>query len=381
MIQKITDRCVEISAFDAGKHPFEGQYPIPEGITYNTWLLDDGAAVLMDTVDAAFTKDWLDELKTVLNGRKLDYLVVSHMEPDHSGSILEVTKAYPEVKLVGNAKTFGMMDQFIQGVKAERVVVKDGETLQAGGISLRFVFAPMVHWPEVMVAYEEKDKTLFAADAFGTFGNGADAGWAEEARRYYGNIVGKYGVQVQNLMKKLSAFDVARICPLHGPVLSDEAMAEALRLYGLWSAWEPESEGTLVVCASFHGNTLAAAEAFCAMAQNEKEAALVDLSEAHTSYAIGQAFKYRNIALFCTTYDGAFAPLMEKFINSMKMKGIQKRRFALVENGSWAPMAAKGMRAALEGMKNIEVLDHQVTIRSSMTEANREELAQLAKEL
>ena len=363
---------------------FEGQYPVPDGVTYNTWVIEDDKTVLLDTVDESCRSAWMQELAAVLGGRRPDYLVISHMEPDHSGTIAALAEAYPEITLVGNAKTFGMLDQFFPGRPgANRLTVKDGDCLETGHHALRFVFAPMVHWPEVMTAFDEATGTLFAADAFGTFGEAEpkDA-WADEARRYYANIVGKYGPQVKALLAKTAALQIGRVCPLHGPVLEGEGLKDALALYTKWSAWEAESDGTLVACACFHGHTLKAAQAVAdELRAAGHEAEVVDLAHVHESYALGLAFKYSRIVLCATTYDGGYAPAMEEFIGSMKRKNLQNRTFALVENGSWAPMAAKQMALALEGMKNCAVLPEKVTLRSAMNEQNGEEIRRLCAAL
>ena len=384
MNRKITEGIVEISTHDKEIRRFEGQYPVPEGITYNTWLIEDDKFILMDTVDSAFAKPWLTELAAVLGDRKPDLLVISHAEPDHSGSIAALVEAYPEVTLVGNAKTFTMLDQFFpQPLKAARQVVKDGDCIETANHRLRFVFAPMVHWPEVMFTFDEATGTLFSADAFGTFGAAELTGeWESEARRYYGNIVGKYGAQVQAVLKKAAALPVKRACPLHGPMLEGANLSAAVSAYEKWSAWQPESDGTLIVCAGFHGHTLAAAEKIRGeLEASGHEAVVVDLTETDKSFAVGMAFRYRHIVLAAATYDGAYAPAMEAFIGSMKMKGLQNRVFGLVENGTWAPMAAKLMTAALEGMKNITVLATKVTLRSAMNAKNEEEIRALCEAL
>ena len=381
---KVAEGIVGISVHDKEIARFEGQYPVPDGITYNSWVIEDDQTILLDTADSAFTGCWLRELSAVLGEKKPDKLVISHVEPDHSGSIAAFVEAYPDVTLVGNAKTFAMLDQFFpQPVKAARQIVKDGDVLETANHRLRFVFAPMVHWPEVMLAFDEATGTLFSADAFGTFGAlERIGGWTDEARRYYGNIVGKYGAQVQAVLKKAAQLPVKRLCPLHGPVLEEQAMSEALASYEKWSAWQPESDGTLIVCAGFHGHTLAAAERIRSeLTAAGREAALVDLTAEDKSYAVGLAFRYGRIVLAATTYDGAYAPAMEAFISSMKMKGLQNRLFGLVENGTWAPMAAKQMAAALEGLKSCRVLEEKVTLRSAMNAKNEEEIRALCEAL
>ena len=374
-----------LSVMDTQIDLFEGQYPVPQGVSYNTHLIEDEKTALLDTVDVRFAAEWLQILAKALGGRELDYLVISHMEPDHSGSVAALCKAYPGVTLVGNAKTFAMLDRFWQdeAVTQQRVTVAEGGTLSLGAHVLHFALAPMVHWPEVMVAYEEKEKALFSADAFGCFGSaeGYEA-WEDEARRYYANIVGKYGVQVQALLRKAQAMDIAVICPLHGPVLSGERMARAVKLYDLWSRWMPQEQGVLVAYAGFHGHTAQAAQrmADCLRARGQR-VTLMDLSRVHRSYAVGEAFRYDRIVLAATTYDGAYAPAMEAFIGALKHKNLQYRTVALMENGTWAPMAAKHMRAALSEMKNMAVLDSQVTICSALSQKCCDDIATLADEL
>ena len=374
-----------LSVMDTQIDLFEGQYPVPQGVSYNTHLIEDEKTALLDTVDVRFAAEWLQTLAKALGGRELDYLVISHMEPDHSGSVAALCKAYPGVTLVGNAKTFAMLDRFWQdeAVTQQRVTVAEGGTLSLGAHVLHFALAPMVHWPEVMVAYEEKEKVLFSADAFGCFGSaeGYEA-WEDEARRYYANIVGKYGVQVQALLRKAQAMDIAVICPLHGPVLSGERMARAVKLYDLWSRWMPQEQGVLVAYAGFHGHTAQAAQrmADCLRARGQR-VTLMDLSRVHRSYAVGEAFRYDRIVLAATTYDGAYAPAMEAFIGALKHKNLQNRTVALMENGTWAPMAAKLMRAALSEMKNMAVLDSQVTICSALSQKCCDDIATLADEL
>ena len=307
------------------------------------------------------------------------------MEPDHAGSIAALCARQPQLKLVANARTFAILDQFSgdNPLAQERVTVADGGALALGSHTLHFVLAPMVHWPEVMAVYEDREKVLFSADGFGNFGSLTDTdAWADEARRYYGNIVGKYGAQVQGLLKKAAALEIRTICPLHGPQLSGEALDRALTLYGLWAAWKPEQSGVLVAYASFHGHTAEAAKLLAEKLHAQGETVeVIDLNRVHKSYAVSAAFKYDRMALCATTYDSAYAPAMEAFLSSLKLKGMQGRKVALVENGTWAPMAAKHMRAVLDTMKNMQTLDRQVTIRSAMNTKNREELAELAQAL
>ena len=342
----------------------------------------------MDSVDARAADEWLAKLAHELDGRRPDYLVISHMEPDHSGSILRLAERCPEMQLVGNAKTFTMLRQFF-GASApanERLVeVGEGGTLSLGAHTLHFMLAPMVHWPEVMVAYEETEKLLFSADAFGRFGalSRTAAPWAPQARRYYYNIVGKYGAQVQALLKKAAALEIETICPLHGPVLTGGALAEALRLYDLWSRWQSEApEEILLAHASIHGNTARAAELF----KQKLEAAgarvtLCDLTATEVSYAVASAFYCGKLVLACSTYDGALFPPMEEFLTHLQAKGFRGRSVGLMENGSWAPAAARLMRAKLEEMKDLRVCGTVVSLRSALGPANEAQMEALSAEL
>ena len=384
-MDKMAEGITRLSVMDEDIDLFEGQYPVPQGVSYNSYLIEDEKLCLLDTVDARKQEEWLAGLDEKLAGRKLDYLVISHLEPDHAGTIGALCRRHPEMTLVSNAKAFAFLEQFTaeEPIALPRKVVTEGGTLELGAHTLHFVMAPMVHWPEVMVEYEEKEKLLFSADGFGNFGGLVyTPDWADEARRYYTNIVGKYGVQVQALLKKASALDIASVCPLHGPQLSGEALARALDLYGHWAAWKPEEKGVLVAFASFHGHTAEAAKlmAECLEARGEK-VERIDLNRVHKSYAVSAAFRFDRMVLCANTYDGAYSPAMEAFLSALKIKGLQGRRVALIENGTWAPMAAKQMRAAMEGMKNMTILDTQVTIRSAMSEKNRAEIEQLAKEI
>ena len=384
-MDKMAEGITRMSVMDEDIDLFEGQYPVPQGVSYNSYLIEDEKLCLLDTVDARKQEEWLAGLDEKLVGRKLDYLVLSHLEPDHAGTVGALCCRHPEMTLVSNAKAFAFLDQFAaeEPITLPRKVVAEGGTLELGAHTLHFVMAQMVHWPEVMVEYEEKEKVLFSADGFGNFGGLTyTPDWADEARRYYTNIVGKYGVQVQALLKKASALDIVSVCPLHGPQLSGEALARALELYGHWAAWKPEEKGVLVAFASFHGHTAEAAKymAKCLEELGEK-VELIDLNRVHKSYAVSAAFRFDRMVLCANTYDGAYAPAMEAFLSALKLKGLQGRTVALVENGTWAPMAAKQMRTAMEGMKNMTILDTQVTIRSAMSEKNRMEIEQMAKEI
>ena len=353
---KITDGVRYIGVDDTTLDLFESQYPVPNGVSYNSYVIFDEKIAVTDTVDGRKTEEWLANLRRELGGKKPDYLVLHHMEPDHSASIAAFLKEYPETAVVGNQKTFTIAERFFGDIFPSRVTVKDGETLSLGERSLTFVFAPMVHWPEVMVSYEAKDKILFSADAFGKFGAlSADEDWDCEARRYYFNIVGKYGNMVQQLLKKAAALDIAVICPLHGPVLK-ENLSRYLEKYDIWSSYRAESKGTFIACASIHGHTKAAMLRLKTMLEEKGEkVAFADLTRCDTAEAVEDAFRYDKAIFAACTYDAGLFPAMEDFLNHLKAKNYQNRKVALVENGSWAPVAGKIMRAALEGMKNIEI--------------------------
>lgn len=362
---------------------FEGQYVVPNGMAYNSYVITDEKICVMDTVDAHFTQKWLENLSDVLGERKPDYLVVQHMEPDHSASIAAFEERYPDAVIVGNAKTFPMIAQFFgTGHCKNRLVVRDGETLSLGAHSLRFLFAPMVHWPEVMLSYDTASKTLFSADAFGKFGAlDCEEDWACEARRYYIGIVGKYGAQVQALLKKASMLAIEAICPLHGPVLC-ENLAYYLGLYTTWSSYCAESEGVAICYTSVYGHTKAAAELLGEkLRQNGQKAALHDLARCDMAEAVEDAFCYDRLVLATTTYNGDIFPFMKTFIEHLTERNFQNRTLAVIENGTWAPMAKRVILAMLEKSKNLEILPQSVTIRSAMTEENRTQIAELAQAL
>ena len=365
---------------------FESQYVVPDGVSYNSYIIFDEKITIMDTVDARATDEWVKNIEEALDGKEPSYLVISHLEPDHAANIGLIAHKYPNMQLIGNAKTFQMLPQFFDEDFADRqVVVKEGDDISLGSHSLTFVMAPMVHWPEVMVAYEKTEKILFSADGFGKFGaldSEDDEGWACEARRYYFNIVGKYGAQVQNLLKKASALDIQTICPLHGPVLK-ENLGYYLDLYNTWSSYEPEDEGVLVAYASIHGNTAKAAKQIAdkLKAKGVEKMEVMDLSRDDMAEAVEAAFRYDKMVLACATYDGGLFPVMEDFLNHLKSKNFQKRKAALVENGSWAPLAAKKMRESLESMKNIEICENIVSIKSTVKEENVEQMDKMIDEL
>ena len=362
---------------------FESQYPVPYGVSYNSYVILDEKTAIMDTVDARATEEWLKNISGILGDKKPDYLVISHLEPDHAANIGRLAEMYPEMKLVGNAKTFSMLPQFFEmDLTGRTVVVKEGDALSLGSHTLKFFLAPMVHWPEVMVTYDEKDKALFSADGFGTFGALSEKlPWIQEARRYYVNIVGKYGPSVQMLLKKTAGLDVAMICPLHGPVLKED-LSFYLDKYNTWSSYAPEDQGVLVAYASMHGNTKDAALCIAQQLRDAGEKVIVlDLSRDDVSYAVEAAFRLDRMVLAAPTYDGGLFPCVEDFLNHLKAKNFQNRRIALVENGSWGPMAAKKMREILDTMKNLTICDTTVTIRSAMKEADKETIAKMLEEL
>lgn len=380
----VTDNILYIGADDKDLDLFESQYIIPNGVSYNSYVIMDEKIAVMDTVDARRAEEWLDNLDKALAGKTPDYLVVSHMEPDHAANIQKLAEKYPEMKVVGNAKTFPMIGQFFDMDLSERsVVVKEGDTLSLGKHELQFFMAPMVHWPEVMVAYEKTEKILFSADGFGKFGSlDAEEDWACEARRYYFNIVGKYGVQVQALLKKAATLDIAMICPLHGPILK-ENLGYYIGKYDTWSKYEPEDDGVLVAYASIHGNTRKAAEKMKEIleAKGAAKVAITDLSRDDMAEAVEDAFRYDKVVLAAATYDGGVFPCMEDFLHHLKSKNYQKRKIALIENGSWGPMAAKTMKGILEGMKELTICEKTVTIKSAMKQENVAQMEELAEEL
>lgn len=380
----VTDSILYIGADDKDIDLFESQYVVPNGVSYNSYVIMDEKIAVMDTVDARRTEEWLENLDKALAGRTPDYLVVSHMEPDHASNIQKLAEKYPDMQVVGNAKTFPMIGQFFDVDLSQRsVVVKEGDTLSLGKHELQFFMAPMVHWPEVMVSYEKSEKILFSADGFGKFGAlDTEEDWACEARRYYFNIVGKYGVQVQALLKKAATLDIAMICPLHGPILKED-LEYYIGKYNTWSSYEPEDDGVLVAYASIHGNTRKAAEKMKEIleAKGAAKVAITDLSRDDMAEAVEDAFRYDKVVLAAATYDGGVFPCMEDFLHHLKSKNYQKRKIALIENGSWGPMAAKTMRGILEGMKELTICDKTVTIKSSMKQEDVTKMEELAEEL
>ena len=385
MISSITKDIIYVGVNDHDVDLFEGQYIVSNGMAYNSYVIMDERIAVMDTVDAHFGEEWLSNVKEALNGREPDYLVVQHMEPDHSANIVNFIAAYPNVKVVGNAKTFAMIADFfdITIPEGNKVAVANGESLSLGAHQLTFVFAPMVHWPEVMVTYDAKDKVLFSADGFGKFGAlDVEEEWDCEARRYYIGIVGKYGAQVQALLKKAAALDIAIICPLHGPALKDN-LAHYINLYDIWSSYRAESEGVMIAYTSVYGHTKAAAELL-----NDKltelgckKVVLCDLARCDMAEAVEDAFRYGKLVLATTTYNADIFPFMRTFIEHLTERNYQNRTVGFIENGAWAPMAAKVMRAMLEKSKDITYLPTTVTIKSALKSASVAQIEQMAKEL
>ena len=380
---KITDTIKYVGANDETIDLFEGQYHVPHGVSYNSYVILDEKIAIMDTVDQRATEEWLNNLEKVLDGRTPDYLIVSHMEPDHAANIQRIAEKYPEMKIVGNAKTFPMIAQFFTlNVEGREVIVKEGDTLSLGAHTLQFFMAPMVHWPEVMVTYEQSEKVLFSADGFGKFGSlSVEEPWEDEARRYFINIVGKYGAPVQTLLKKAATLDIAMICPLHGPVLT-ENLGHYIGLYDTWSSYRPEEKGILIAYASIYGNTHKAAEALAdELTRAGQQVCVMDLCRCDLAEAVSNAFRYDRLVLACATYDGGMYLPMEDYLHHLKAKNFQKRKVGLVENGSWAPMAAKKMKEVLEGMKEMTFCETVVTIRSAMKENDLPQIQKLAEEL
>ena len=380
----ISDAIKYIGADDTTLDLFESQYQIPNGVSYNSYVILDEKVAVMDTIDARKTEEWLENLKTALDGRNVDYLVISHLEPDHAANIKRLADLYPQAQLVLSAKAKAMLPQFFDIAHLEErcVVVKEGDTLELGTHKLMFVMAPMVHWPEVMVEYEMTEKILFSADGFGKFGAlEAEEEWTDEARRYFINIVGKYGVQVQGLLKKAAGLDIQMICPLHGPILK-ENLGFYIEKYLKWSSYEPEEDGILVACASIHGNTKAAAEKMTEILKEQgANAVFMDLTRDDMAEAVANAFRYGKVILAAASYDGGIFPPMEDFLHRLAHKNFQKRTVGLIENGSWAPCAARGMKGILEGMKDITICEKTVSIKSTMKEENVTDMEELAKEI
>lgn len=375
----ITEEIKYIGVDDKELELFENQYILSDGMSYNSYLIKDDKTVIMDTVDKRKTDEWLNNLETALDGRNPDYLVISHLEPDHSGSIGKLLAKYPEMKIISNEKVFNMFPQFVDSdIENKKVVVKEGDTINLGKHILQFIMAPMVHWPEVMLTYEETEKILFSADAFGKFGSlDTQEPWIDEARRYFINIVGKYGMQVQNLLKKASNLEINTICPLHGPILKDN-LSYYINLYDKWSKYESEEDGVLIVCGSLHGNTYEAAKEFEKdLKEKGNNVKLIDVAKTPTSDIVPEAFKYSKLCIACVTYNMNIFPAMDSFIHLLKEKNYQNRKVGIIENGSWAPNAAKIIKEAFSTMKNIEILEPVVTIKTRLNEETRVDMKKL----
>ncbi len=382
---EISKDIIYIGADDKTIDLFESQYIVPNGVSYNSYLIKDDKNVIMDTIDRRKTDEWIENLEKALAGEKPDYLVISHLEPDHAYNIELVANKYPEMKLIGNAKTFSMMPQFfnIENLEDRIVVVKEGEEICFGKHTLQFFMAPMVHWPEVMVSYEKNEKILFSADGFGKFGAlDTDEPWDCEARRYYFNIVGKYGAQVQMLLKKAAGLDIQMICPLHGPILK-ENLSHYIEKYDIWSSYKPEDDGVFIAYASIHGNTEKVANEMKKILEDKgaKKVAIADLSRDDMAEAVEDAFRYDKLVLAAASYDASVFPPMHNFLNKLLEKNYQNRKIAIIENGSWAPSAARCMKEIVSKMKNISLCENIVTIKSTMKSENIPQLENLAEEL
>ena len=385
MIKNITEKIKYIGVDDTDIDLFESQYIVPNGVSYNSYVILDEKVAVMDTVDLRKCDEWLNNLATALEGRTPDYLIVQHLEPDHAGSIAKVLERYPAMQIVASDKAVKMMPQFFYDVNFEgRIIgVKEGGTLSLGGRTLHFALAPMVHWPEVMVTYDSSEKVLFSADGFGKFGALAhDEEWACEARRYYFNICGKYGAPVQALLKKAAQLDIAIICPLHGPILT-ENLGYYIGLYDTWSKYEPEDEGVLVAYASIHGNTAEVAKKFADIlrAKGAKKVVVSDLSRSDMAEVVEDAFRYSRLVVAAASYDSDVFPPMHDFLHHLAIKGFCKRRIGIIENGSWAPSAGRAMRNIIDRFKDVEVIEDMVTIVSRMKPADMPALERLADEI
>lgn len=380
---KITDTIRYAGVNDHQVDLFEGQYKVPNGISYNSYVILDDKIAVMDTVDANFAHEWLDNIQQILDGRTPDYLIVQHMEPDHAANVANFLKIYPNTTVVSNKKAFNMIQNFFElDLTDRRIEVENGGTLSLGYHQLTFVFAPMVHWPEVMVTYESSEKILFSADGFGKFGAldyEDPEGWACEARRYYFNIVGKYGAPVQALLKKAAGLDIQTICPLHGPVLK-ENLGYYIGLYDTWSSYKPEDKGVLIAYASIHGNTAKAAQKFAEMlrAKGVEKVSVMDLSRDDMAEVVEDAFRYDRMVLAAASYDGGVFPCMQDFLHHLQSKAFQNRTVGIIENGTWGPTAGRTMKGILETMKNITIVEPMVTIRSTMKESDLPAMEALA---
>ena len=381
----ISNDIIYIGADDKEIDLFENQYNVPNGISYNSYLIKDEKIAVMDTIDKRKTEEWINNLENTLDGKSPNYLVISHLEPDHAYNIEHLSKKYPEMKLVGNDKTFAFIPQFfnIPNLEKRKIVVKEGDTLSLGKHTLKFFMAPMVHWPEVMVEYEEYEKILFSADAFGKFGSlDTDEPWDDEARRYYINIVGKYGLQVQTLLKKASTLDIKTICPLHGPILKDN-LEYYINKYDVWSSYKPEEDGIFIACSSIHGNTFEACKILKDILEKNgaKKVILSDLSRTDMAESVANAFRYSRIIFASSSYNfGVFTP-MKHLLMHLQERNFQNRTVGIIENGTWAPTAGKCMQDILVAMKNINIIDPIVTIRSRLNEESKLKLEELSKNI
>lgn len=380
----ISDSIKYIGADDTTLDLFESQYKIPNGVSYNSYVIMDEKIAVMDTIDKRKTDEWFANLDKALDGRTPDYLVISHLEPDHAANIQNFAEKYPAAKLVISAKGLSMLPQFfeIDNLSERSIAVKEGDTLDLGNHKLTFVLAPMVHWPEVMVEYESTEKILFSADGFGKFGAlSADEDWTDEARRYFINIVGKYGAQVQALLKKAAALDIQTICPLHGPILKDN-LGFYIGKYATWSSYTPEEDGVLVACASIHGNTKNAALKMVEILKEKgANAEFIDITRADTAKAVSEAFKYSKLILAASSYDGGMFMPMNDYLSRLAHKNFQNCKVGIIENGSWAPISGKAMKAVLEGMKNVTICENTVSIKSVAKAENIEQMKRLADEI
>ncbi len=381
----ISDSIIYTGVDDKNIDLFESQYVVPNGVSYNSYVILDDRITIMDTVDRRGTEGWLANLKATLGDKKPYYVVVSHLEPDHAGNLKKLLDLYPDIKVIGNPKTFTMIAQFFDVDLSDdrKVVVGEGDTVNLGTHTLQFFMAPLVHWPEVMVAYEQTEKILFSADGFGKFGAlDADEPWEDEARRYFINIVGKYGVQVQNLLKKAATLDIQMICPLHGPILKED-LGYYIGKYLTWSSYEPEEKGVVIACASIHGNTMTAAKKLAEILKEkgEKNVVLYDLARDDMPSAIADAYRYDRLVVAAASYDGGIFPCMETFLRKLKAKNFQKRKVGYIQNGTWAPCTAKQMQAIMGEMKNITNVEPVVTIKSAMKATDVASLEALADAL
>ena len=381
--REIVDNIFYVGADDKDIRLFEGQYHVPNGMSYNSYIIKDNKNVILDTIDQRVTGEWLKNVEDVLENEEADYLVISHLEPDHAYNIDTLIKKYPNMKLIGNSITFNILSNFFDvDISDKKIIVKEGDTINLGKHTLQFFMAPMVHWPEVMVTFEQSEKILFSADGFGKFGTlDADEDWTCEARRYYFGIVGKYGKQVQDLLKKAETLDIRMICPLHGPILK-ENLGYYIGKYDIWSSYKPEDNGTLVAYSSIYGNTAKVAETIAnILKENGEKVVLTDLVRGDMAEAVEDAFRYDKMIVASSSYNAGIFPPMEEFLNHLKGRNYQNRRIGIIENGSWAPSAGKGMKSILESMKDISIVEPMITIKSTMKQGDVDKLKQLAKEI